>query len=390
MLVLSNLFVFMSFQMLIPIMPPYIESLGASGTEIGLVTALFSIGAIVIRPFIGYLLSFQGRKHLVLIGSLSLLVMTVIYPLTNIVVFFLIARLLHGLAWGWSTTANGTAAVDITPNSRLGEGMGYFGLSVTIGMIVAPGLGILLYQMYDFNVNIIVSLVLGALAFIMLSTIKYQTPTAVKNTTKADVPFSFTGSLVEKASWYPAMITLSATFAYGTIATFIMIFAEERAIESMFLFYMVNAVIATCVRPITGRWFDKHGPKGLVIFCASFSFVAMWVLSITTSWVGVVIVGLLFGLGFGSLLPALQAWVLSKSTPERRGVANGMHMSCIDLGIGASSLVFGMIAKYVPTGSLFQMSSVFFLVVIFLTWRADKKDLPAQISPVQGRVSQSG
>ena len=50
MIIIANLFVFMSFQMLIPTMPPYIKSLGASGTEIGLVTAMFSVGAVLIKP----------------------------------------------------------------------------------------------------------------------------------------------------------------------------------------------------------------------------------------------------------------------------------------------------------------------------------------------------
>ena len=141
----GNLFVFMSFQMLIPTLPPYIQSLGASGLEIGLVTSLFSIGAILIRPFIGFMLEYKTRKPLVLIGVVLLLLITVIYPLSQVVVIFLLFRFVHGLAWGWSTTVNGTAAVDVVPNSRLGEGMGYFGLSITLGMIIAPSLGTVSY-----------------------------------------------------------------------------------------------------------------------------------------------------------------------------------------------------------------------------------------------------
>lgn len=69
MLMIGNLFVFMSFQMLIPTLPPYIKSIGATGLEIGLVTALFSIGAVLSRPFIGFMLEYRARKQLVLIGQ---------------------------------------------------------------------------------------------------------------------------------------------------------------------------------------------------------------------------------------------------------------------------------------------------------------------------------
>lgn len=374
MLVIANLFVFMSFQMLIPTLPPYIKSLGATGFEIGLVTTMFSIGAVLIRPFIGYLLEFSSRKILVLIGGAALLIMTIMYPLTQIVMLLLLIRLLHGVMWGWSTTVNGTAAVDIVPNSRLGEGMGYFGLAMTIGMIIAPSLGIYIYQNFNFNVIIIVSAILGTIAFILLSLIKYKTPEGVKAVSRQDVKFSFSGSFIEKTSWYPAFVTLLATFGYGTIVTFIVIFAEERNINEIFLFYLINALMATIIRPITGRWFDRNGPKGLVIYCSLSTFIAMWILSFSTNWVGVVLAGIFFGAGYGSLIPALQAWVLAKTPKIRRGVANGMFYSAIDLGIGLSGLVFGAFA-FIGINHLFQISSCFFLIVIIFTMTASKKNI---------------
>ncbi len=364
---IGNLFLFMSFQMLIPTLPPYIKSIGATGLEIGLVTTLFSIGAVLSRPFIGHMLEYRHRKPLVVIGSALLLAITVIYPITQVVFIFLVFRLIHGLAWGWSTTVNGTAAVDVVPNSRLGEGMGYYGLSITIGMIIAPSLGIFLFQQTTFSYLILVSGILGTVALILLATGKYHTPEEVKETNKEDLKFSYIGSLVEKSSWYPAVVTMMATFGYGTIVTFIVIFGEERGIDNIFLFYLFNAVMATVSRPIAGRWFDRKGPKGLVIFCASLSFIGMWVLSFATSGVLIAVSGVLFGIGFGSLIPTLQSWTLSMTPMKRRGVANGMFFSSIDLGIGLSSLVFGVVAQFVDIGILFKISSVFFILAIILT-----------------------
>lgn len=368
MLMVGNLFVFMSFQMLIPTLPPYIKSLGASGLEIGLVTALFSIGAVLSRPFIGYMLEYRARKPLVLIGAVALLAVTVIYPLSQVVVIFLVFRFIHGLAWGWSTTVNGTAAVDVIPRSRLGEGMGYYGLSITIGMIIAPSLGIYLYQVTEFSNLIIVSAVLGAIALGLLGIVHYQTPASVEKTKKEDLKFSYFGSLVEKSSWYPAFITLIATFGYGSIVTFIVIFGEERGIDQIFLFYLVNAIMASLSRPVAGKWFDNHGPRGLVLSCMFLSFIGMWVLSFAHSNVLIVVAGALFGVGFGSLIPTLQSWTLSMTPENRRGVANGMFFSSIDLGIGLSGIIFGVLAQFVQTAALFQISSFFMLIAIIFAW----------------------
>ncbi len=377
MIIIANLFVFMSFQMLIPTMPPYIKSLGASGTEIGLVTAMFSVGAVLIRPFIGYILEFSHRKILVLIGSAALLAVTILYPLTQVVMILILLRLIHGVMWGWSTTANGTAAVDIVPNSRIGEGMGYYGLSITIGMIIAPSLGIFVYQHLDFSVVILISAILGSIAFLLLCLTHFETPENVKVVKRGDIKFSFTGSLIEKSSWFPAFVTLIATLGYGVIVTFMVIFGEERGIEQIFLFYLVNAAMSTVIRPFTGRWFDRNGPRALIIVCSLLTFISMWILSYSTSAIGIVFSGLLFGAGYGSLLPALQAWVLAKTKRNRRGVANGMFYSSIDLGIGLSGLIFGILAKFVGIGHLFQISSFFFLIVVAFTVFASEETMRA-------------
>ncbi|WP_226678619.1 MFS transporter [Mesobacillus jeotgali] len=363
----GNLFVFMSFQMLIPTLPPYIKSIGASGTEIGLVTALFSIGAVLSRPFIGFMLEYKTRKPLVLIGALMLLLITFLYPLSQVVVIFLAFRLLHGLAWGWSTTVNGTAAVDVVPNSRLGEGMGYFGLSITIGMIIAPSLGIFLYQITTFDNLVYISGVLGAIALLLLASVHYQTPDQVLKTKKEDLKFTYMGSLIEKAGWFPATLTLLISLGYGTIVTFIVIFGEERGIDQIFLFYLCNAILASLSRPIAGKWFDQKGPIGLVILTISITFIGMWVLSFAHSNLMIALAGVLFGIGFGSLIPTLQSWTLSKTPASRRGVANGMFFSSIDLGLGLSGLVFGVLAQFVEIGTLFQISSIFMVIALILT-----------------------
>ncbi|PLR77967.1 MFS transporter [Bacillus sp. V3-13] len=375
MLMAGNLFVFMSFQMLIPTLPPYIKSIGASGLQIGLVTALFSIGAVFSRPFIGYLLEYKARKPLVLIGALALLLITVFYPISQIVAIFLFLRFIHGLAWGWSTTVNGTAAVDIVPNSRLGEGMGYYGLSVTIGMIIAPSLGIYLFQVTSFENLIYISVALGVIAILLLAIVRYRTPAVVEKTSKEELKFSYFGSLIEKTSWYPAFVTVMITFGYGSVVTFIVIFGEERGIDQIFLFYLFNAIMASLSRPFAGKWFDRRGPFGLVLFCTSLTFIGMWVLSFAHSNLFIIIAGTLFGAGFGSLIPTLQSWTLSMTPPHRRGVANGMFFSAMDLGIGLGGVVFGLLAQYVETAALFQISSIFLVIAIIFTFIEARRGL---------------
>ncbi|MFP7492650.1 MFS transporter [Terribacillus saccharophilus] len=367
-LLIGNLFTFMSFQMLLPNLPPYIASIGGSSLQVGMVTTAFSIAAILIRPFIGHILLTKKRKMLILIGSFLLLVCTILYPFTQIIFLLLIFRFLHGAAWGLSTTANGTAAVDLVPRRRVGEGMGYFGLSITIGMIIAPSVGIFLYQNFNFQILISVSILLGLVAFLFLAMTHYAEPESLAKNQINPTKFSFFHSLIEKKSSYPALITFLTSFGYGSIVTYLVLFGEEQNLTGTFLFYLANALCSTASRPFTGRVFDAKGPWILIMGCSVIAFVAMWILSIATANWYFLLSGALFGIGYGSMIPALQAWTISKTDVERSGIANGMYYSSIDFGIGLSAVILGLLHQYVSTSSLFQMSSFLFLLVFLFTF----------------------
>ena len=365
-LILANWFTFMSFQMLIPTLPPHMQNIGGSELAVGLVTTLFSVAAVLIRPFIGFILESQPRKQLILTGSISLLLVTMLYPFLHIVALFLLLRFMHGLGWGLSTTANGTAAVDLIPSSRIGEGMGYFTLSVTLGMIIAPSLGIYVFQHYNFNMLIFISSTLGIIALALYTFIKIPAPENGKKMSFKS--FSFLGSLIDRKSWYPALVTFLTAFGYGSIVTFIVIFTQEKSLEHVFLFYLFNALTATLVRPITGKWFDRKGPWSLIFMCALLAFAGMWALILAEGNLYLILSGILFGMGYGSMIPALQAWVLSKTTREKSGTANGMYYSAIDMGIGLSGLLLGIIKPAVGTSALFELSSICFIIVMVLVF----------------------
>lgn len=383
MLVFASLFTFLSFQMLLPVLPAYVQTIGGSKFEAGLVTFLFAIAAVISRPYIGFILRFKTRKPLILIASFALLIITISYSFAPLVWFLLFLRLLHGLAWGWGTTVNGTAAFDIIPKSRVGEGMGYYMLSITLAMIIAPSLGIYIYQHVHFYVLILCAAVLGGIAFLLFSLIKYQTPLRVLENQKQVHRFSLRDSLIDRNSIFPALITLCVSISNGAIVTFIVIFGEERGLDQIFLFYFFNACMATVVRPITGRWFDRRGPWSLVMVCSFLGFVSLWTLAYTNSNMMLIFSGILFGVGYGSLIPALQAWVLSVTTEERSGTANGMFYSSIDLGVGISALILGFISTYVETAQLFKITSIFFMISIVLVgydYIRQRKKKPGQIS----------
>ncbi|MED3573099.1 MFS transporter [Cytobacillus praedii] len=361
---ISNFLIFIGFEMLLPILPAYMISLNASPIQIGLVTTLFTIGAILIRPFVGYFLIDNKRKALAIGASVLLMIITFVYPFLNIIWLLLLLRFFHGAAWGVSTTANSTIAVDSIPKARLGEGLGYFSISTTGGAIIAQSLGIFIYGSYSFNMVIWSSVILSLLAFTALLFV--NSPAPIK---KEKEPFVFWDMIFEKSAWFPALLTVITTLGFGAIITFLVVFGEQQNLDHIFLFFLVNAAVSTLLRPYTGKWYDRKGPWSIIIVSAIIGFLSLVVLSFATNDLHLVIAAILFGAGYGTVMPCLQTLAVQNVSEEKSGAANATFLSSFDVGVGVSAFVLGMLAEWISLEMIFRIVSLSFLVVAVLVYK---------------------
>ncbi|MFS0600409.1 MFS transporter [Peribacillus frigoritolerans] len=363
-LFISNFLVFIGFEMMLPILPAYLLSMNASSIQVGLVTSLFTVGAVLIRPFVGYYLMDSQKKSLAICASVALMVITILYPFLNMIWLLLLLRLFHGAAWGVSTTANSTMVVDFIPKTRLGEGIGYFSISTTVGAIVAPSIGILIYDSFSFDILIWSSAILSLLAVLALQFV--YSPTIVKRQKK---PFRFLDMIFEKDVWFQALLTVITTLGFGAIITFLVLFGKQREVDHIFLFFLINATVSTLLRPFTGKWYDKKGPWSIIIMAAVLGFFSLVILSYTTNESQLIVAAILFGAGYGTVMPCLQTWTVQKVSEEKRGAANATFFSSFDVGVGVSAFVLGILAESISLEMIYRLVSLSFIVVAVLVYK---------------------
>ena len=93
---IGNFLLFFAFYLLVPVFPLFlIEVFGASKTAVGAILASYTIAALVIRPFAGFVLDMVYRKPVYLIAYLLFVLTFVGYPLANTIGLFLFVRILH-------------------------------------------------------------------------------------------------------------------------------------------------------------------------------------------------------------------------------------------------------------------------------------------------------
>lgn len=146
-LTLCNLLLFTGLQMTLSTLPVYAKSsLAATSVQISLVTSLFALSAIASRLFAAKAMEKGGRDLLIFLGVSLCLAAVTGYYWSGTITVLLLMRVLFGIGFGMASTAFSTMASDIIPIRRMGEGMGYFGLSTSLAMSAGPLIGLSLLQ----------------------------------------------------------------------------------------------------------------------------------------------------------------------------------------------------------------------------------------------------
>ncbi|MEH7354156.1 MFS transporter [Neobacillus drentensis] len=357
---LANFFIFLGFQMTLPTIPLFVEDLGGNDQLIGFVVGIFTFSALLLRPYAGKSLETKGRGFVYLIG-LAIFVLSVgSFGFSTSIVLLFAMRVVQGAGWGFSTTASGTIASDLIPASRRGEGMGYYGLSGNLALAIGPSLGLILTGIISFKQFFLICAGLGLVALLLSSRITYKKVEPKHNRTKAKL------DLYEKNALKPSMLMFFITVTFGGIAAFLPLYTAEKDISGIQLYFLLYALALMATRTFAGQLYDRKGHQAVFIPGTLLILTAMILLGWLPNSMVLFVAAVLYGLGFGMVQPALQAWAIEKVPINRRGMANATFYSFFDLGVGLGAMAFGQISHLLGYSSIYITSAVSIFISMLL------------------------
>ena len=341
-------FLFTAFYMLLPTLPLFIKQMGGSEAQVGLAAGAFMLTAVIFRPFVGGLLDRFGRRPFIVWGLLLFTLAMYMYDWIGGIVVLMGLRILHGTSWAVSTTAIITAITDMIPSARRGEGMGMFSMAMTVAMAIGPMFGIWVTENLSYHALFLFAALLSAAA--LLLTIGAKIPFRPQ-------PGARRIELFEK-SVLPIMSSVFFLYiAYGGITTFVPLLANSIKVNSG-AFFLAYAATLALIRPIAGKLSDRHGETFVIVPALVITISALIVLGSSAGLFGVLVSAVLYGIGFGSVQPALQAATIRLAHPDRKGVANASLLTATDLGIGLGAIMLGWVSQYMSYQVLFTVSAV--------------------------------
>ena len=348
----ANFSLFFAFYVLTPLLPLYLsEHFNATKDVIGLVLSGYTITALVMRPFSGYLVDSFPRKLVLMASFMAFAVFFAGYLAASTLLLFAIVRTLHGAPFGALTVANSTVAIDVLPSSRRTEGIGYYGLSNNLAMAIAPSIGIFIYRYtHSFELLFWLAFLVAVAGLVVDATIKIPSKELVFNKTKLSLDRFFL-----TRGWLLGLNMVAFGFCFGVLSNYLAIYGKQvlGITGGTGTYFMLCSIGLILSRLQGGRALRKgrlthNAGTGMVISLIGYTlFIA------APGWVGYYGSALLIGLGNGHMWPAFQNMTISVAPNSQRGTANSTILVSWDVGMGLGILMGGVISELVSYSAAF-------------------------------------
>jgi MFS family permease len=329
-----------SFQMVIPIMPDYLDHLGG-GKYKGFHIAVFAVMALISRPFSGILTDRVGRVPVMVFGAAVCFLMGIGYLWATSALMVMFLRFLHGMSTGFTPTGNTAYVSDLAPADKRGLGMGIHGMSNNIGMAVGPFVGGMLYNTFGFDAVFLASIGIAVLAVLTFKLLPETAPNSRK--------FNFKMLKIDSTHFYepkvygPVIMCFALSFSFGSFLTISPDHSKVLGIGNLGLAFSVLTISSVASRFLIARLSDVYGRVwvfriSLVILCITMLFIA----KVQLQWVMLSLVGI-WGFCQGAASPTVFAWTSDIAHKDFRGRAYATVFIGLELGIILGGYTSGLI-----------------------------------------------
>ena len=329
------MFLFMtSFNLILPELNHFITDLGGANHK-GLIITLFTISAAVSRPFSGKLSDTIGRKKVMIFGLIICFIVSLLYPLSVSVWFFLALRFLHGFSAGFLPTGATAMVTDLLPAESRGQGMGIWGTFISLGIGVGQSLGSFIYNEWGMNNLFLFSSFIAVISGILILFVK---ETLIKTEKFKPQLLHITLKDVFEPSVLPAAMVM---FLTATCSGIIFVLTPDMStflgIENKGWFFGIYVLSTIIIRLLTSSLSDKIGRRKTLIIGILFLILSMVLIGFAKDWKAYSTAAIVFGIATGISSPTLFAWTADLSHPDRRGVGTGTMFIALELGIMVGS-----------------------------------------------------
>lgn len=360
----------LGWSLILPFLPYYAESFGATPFIVGLILSSFSVCQFFSAPIIGKLSDRYGRKPLFIVSQLATMAGFVILGFANSLWMIVLSRVVDGL-FGSNMTLIHAYLGDISKGKNRAKFMGYFGAFFGMGMFIGPAVGGFLaainYSIPSF-IAAGMTLVSMVLIFVFLEeTVKRDSKLVVKRGDFFPLkPLleSLKNAHLRRLFVEFFLFIIAFTTITSSLALFVkhqLNFGPEDVGMALLLVGIFRTVFQLTALP---KIIDNFTLKGIRVAGLTIMFLAMVLVGFTVTRFALYGVIVLFSIGGGMTRPMIITSITNYSRVSDRGKLMGVTDSLASVSQIIGPLIGGFVIEHYNPGYIGFISAFFVLVAV--------------------------
>ena len=345
-------------------LPIYVSQLGGSKAMSGFIVGILGLAALVTRFPVGIWLDKYGRKRLLILGIVLLLLDFGFLTLYKTILILLVLRMVQGVANSIQSTATSTIAADCIPKDQLAAGLGYFSIAQALPSAIGPLIGLTIASKFGFERLFQCAFVFVLIAFLLSFLIRdgYEAHSTLQ---KSSLKQEGEALSKRKRILIPSAILFFICFANSGVVSFIAQFANEKHISGAGYYFTIMSLVMVGIRFILPSIFIRIQSMVLVVGSIVSIGISFLTIAWTTSFWGLIVAAVLYGIGYACLLPMMNTIVLENTLPQERGKATAIFSASLDVAYGGGVLLWGVVASLTNFTSMYLSCAFFAGISLF-------------------------
>jgi MFS family permease len=357
---------FLIIGLALPVLPQHVhQGLGLDTFVVGLITGSQFVASLISRLWSGHYADSRGAKRAVVAGLLMAAGAGLLYVLSLAFVgtpgasatILLLGRALLGGAESFIITGAIGWALAVVDPQHTGKVIAWVGTAMWAAFALGAPAGSSLYASYGFIAIALATTLIPLATLPLVMSLRPVTPQH-----RGSPAFM----KVIGAVWVPGIGMALSSVGFGAITTFIGLRFVERGWTPVWLAFSAFAGAFVVARVVCGHLPDKFGGARVALVSVLIEAVGQVLIWLATGPAMALAGAVLTGIGWSLVYPSFGIEAVRRVPPERRGLAMGAYTAFLDLAIGLTSPVLGVVAGGAGLGTVFLTSALVVLGAAFV------------------------
>ncbi|MCH4825286.1 MAG: MFS transporter [Planococcus sp. (in: firmicutes)] len=351
-ILMINMFIAVaSFGIVIPIMPSYLVSINQGGMAAGLMIAIFAASQFLFSPIAGKWADQYGRRKMIIYGLLGLTLSMFVFYASDSIWTLYFSRVIGGIGAAMLIPAIFAYIADITTFDQRAKGTSLVSASMSLGIVVGPGIGGFLAD-YSLKLPFLVSALvsLAAVIFSVLWLKEYDAtdanPALAAKLTDEESMFTKIGRSTKMPYFIPLIITLVMSFGLLAYESVVGLYLDNQfnstAKDIAFMITATGIVSVIVQLFVVDRIVRRYGEVAILVTFLGVAAFGFLLSLFAGSYAMFFAVSLVIFLATSILRPVLNT-LISKMAEGEVGFAMGMNNAYMSIGNVAGPLLAGIL-----------------------------------------------